>query len=86
MIRMNVRMHKRALSRALTLTDKAIGGRLAEERRRLGITQSTMAQAGGVKLRAQMYYEAGKRSPDALYLSRLTKIGVSVLYVLTGRR
>jgi transcriptional regulator with XRE-family HTH domain len=60
--------------------------RLQEERKRLGLSQSEFGEAGGVQKRAQINYESGERQPDALYLQRLTTIGVDVLYVLTGKR
>jgi len=60
------------------------GARLREERERLNVTQEFMANAGGVKILAHQNYEKGKRSPDAEYLSRVSALGVDVLYVLTG--
>ena len=64
-----------------------IGARLREERKRLGLTQEQMARIGGVQRRAQCAYEAGERSPDALYLSQATISGpIDVLYVLAGMR
>ena len=74
-------MHKRA-SRA----SKAIAARLASERRRLGLTQTEMARAAGVGLRVQAYYEAGERSPDALYLNRIALAGADVAFIVTGNR
>lgn len=64
----------------------SIGARLREERERLGVNQTAFASMGGVLKGAQVNYEAGKRSPDAAYLSALAECGVDVLYVLTGRR
>jgi transcriptional regulator with XRE-family HTH domain len=60
--------------------------RLREERVRLGVTQDTLATAGGVQRRAQANYEAGERAPDVSYLAGVAKHGVDVLYVITGRR
>lgn len=64
----------------------SIGSRLRAERERLGLTQSQFGELGGVKLRAQINYEAGQRSPDAEYLAKLETSGVDVPYVITGRR
>ena len=59
-----------------------IGKRLAEERTRLGMTQTQFAEAAGLKSRRTLsQYEADERSPDAAALA-----AVDVLYVLTGQR
>ena len=63
-----------------------IGKRLKEERVRLHYTQAAFAAIGGVLVNAQGRYERGQRSPNALYLARLSGIGVDLEYVLTGRR
>jgi len=65
---------------------KEITQRLREERIRLGLTQQTLATAGGVLVNAQNTYERGVRVPNAIYLANIAKIGVDVLYVVTGRR
>ncbi|WP_037011623.1 MULTISPECIES: helix-turn-helix transcriptional regulator [Ralstonia] len=39
------------------------GNRLAEERVRLGLSQSDMAEKGGVSARTYAYYESGEREP-----------------------
>lgn len=64
----------------------SIGARLSGERHRLGLTQEQFAKLGGVQRRAQAHYEAGKRTPDANYLTALSEGGVDVVYLLTGRR
>ncbi|WP_315807509.1 helix-turn-helix domain-containing protein [Pseudomonas sp. C9-3] len=63
-----------------------IGERLREERERLGLSQGSFGEIGGVKANAQGNYEKGERSPDAAYLSAVEAAGVDVLYVVTGRR
>lgn len=63
-----------------------IGERLKDERTRLGLSQSAFAEIGGVKKLAQINYEKGERFPDALYLSNLAKIGVDVLFIVTGQK
>jgi transcriptional regulator with XRE-family HTH domain len=60
--------------------------RLKEERERLGLNQEAFGAVGGVKKLAQFNYESGKRSPDADYLAAIAKIGVDVLYLITGQR
>lgn len=60
--------------------------RLREERERVGLSQSAMAEVGGVKKLAQHTYEKGDRSPTAEYLERLISTGVDVSYLFTGRR
>lgn len=63
----------------------SIGERLRDERGRLGLTQPALAAVGGVTKKTQVLYEAGERSPDAVYLAAVAAIGVDVLYVLTGQ-
>ncbi|WP_310731446.1 helix-turn-helix domain-containing protein, partial [Burkholderia pseudomultivorans] len=64
----------------------SIGARLREERLRIGLSQAEFAALGGLSNKAQLSYESGARSPDANYLAALAKIGVDVLYVITGER
>lgn len=63
-----------------------IGTRLREERERLGFSQVAMGDLGGVRKQTQLKYEKGDNSPDAAYLSILSKFGLDVLYVVTGIR
>jgi len=63
-----------------------LGERIRLERERLGLSQTEVGEVGGVKKNAQHNYETGKRQPDAAYLAAISKIGVDVLYVLTGVR
>lgn len=63
-----------------------ISQRLLEERLRLGLNKSQMAERGGVAQPTYLRYESGERSPDGDFLSAIDKAGVDVLYVLTGRR
>ena len=64
----------------------SISDRLKEERARLGISQAALAEIGGVVRRAQQNYESGLRTPDGDYFSKVAKIGIDVLYVITGVR
>lgn len=63
-----------------------IGGRLREERERLGFSQSAIGAIGGVKKLAQLKYEQGERYPGADYLAAVAKVGVDTLYIVTGER
>lgn len=63
-----------------------IGERLREERERLKLTQPVFADAAGAKKRTLIDWEQGISSPTAVQLSGLGKIGVDVLYVVTGTR
>lgn len=62
-----------------------IAERLAEERKRLGLSQTEFAALGGVGRKTQFNYESGERSPDAEYLAAVSGAGVDVLYVVTGK-
>ncbi|WP_254228404.1 helix-turn-helix domain-containing protein [Burkholderia gladioli] len=64
----------------------SIGNRLKEERMRIGLSQAEFAALGGLGKQAQLNYESDARSPDANYLAALSKVGVDVLYVVTGER
>lgn len=62
----------------------ALASRLKEERVRLGLNQDAMAAAAGLKRNAQIRYEKGDRSPDAVYLEAVAGLGVDIGYVITG--
>lgn len=64
----------------------SIGDRLLEERKRLNMNQTDMGKLGAVAYGTYANYEAGKRVPDAEFLSNLYAAGVDVIYVLTGTR
>lgn len=69
------------------IVDRSVlGNRLREERRRLNMSQSELAQAGQVSLSTQVGYETGARVPDLEYLLRVMKAGVDKDYLLTGSR
>ncbi|CQQ60750.1 helix-turn-helix transcriptional regulator [Yersinia enterocolitica] len=63
-----------------------IGGRIREERERIGLSQMAFGEIGGVKKLAQLKYEQGGRAPDALYLEAISRVGVDVQFVVTGVR
>ncbi|KJZ07802.1 hypothetical protein TW85_24720 [Marinomonas sp. S3726] len=62
------------------------GGRLREERERLGFSQEQLGAIGGVKKLAQLKYEKGERKPDVGYLSAVEKVGVDYVFVISGKR
>jgi transcriptional regulator with XRE-family HTH domain len=69
------------------LPEKAgIGVRLRAERERLGLGQLDLSEAGGVNRNTQGAYEKGERAPDASYLAAAARLGVDVLFVVTGVR
>ena len=61
-----------------------IGMRLKTERLRLGLTQQAFANLVHVSKSSQSGYEAGSRVPDAHYLDMAHRIGVDIMYVITG--
>lgn len=61
-----------------------IGARLREERARLGVSQTELANVCGVAKNTQLNYEKDERSPDAPYLLLAHKAGVDIHYVLFG--
>lgn len=63
-----------------------IGDRLKEERLALGLSQPQLAAVGLVKPNAQSHYESGKRMPKSDYLIEIGKVGIDLLYVVTGKR
>ena len=64
----------------------SIGDRLREEREKLSLNQTQLAELTGTTRKTQFNYETDARRPDADYLATATSVGVDVLYVLTGQR
>ncbi|UCV08478.1 helix-turn-helix domain-containing protein [Dechloromonas denitrificans] len=60
------------------------GGRIREERERLGWSQATFAKDANVHRKTQINYEIGERKPDSEYLQAIARLGVDVGYVLFG--
>lgn len=60
--------------------------RLREERKRTGLTQTELAEIGGVLKNAQSLYESGARKPDSDYLQAIARAGVDLGYVILGKR
>jgi len=64
----------------------SFGGRLAEERKRLGLKQADFADLVGTDVPKQSLYENDRRELRAEYLGRLVEADVDVVYILSGRR
>ena len=63
-----------------------ISDRLREERLRLGLSQTELAEKAGIAKNTQHNYEKGIRQPDAAYLTAVADAGVDILYVIRGLR
>lgn len=63
-----------------------LGSRLRDERKRLGMNQTEFVELIGVSRGSQVAYEADKKIPGGAYLASIEKVGIDVLYVLTGKR
>ena len=63
-----------------------ISTRLQEERKRLGLTQESVAEKLGATKRSVINWEGGAALPGAEVLARYAAAGADVLYILTGQR
>ncbi|MDY0011314.1 MAG: helix-turn-helix domain-containing protein [Rhodocyclaceae bacterium] len=63
-----------------------LGGRIREERERLGLSVAKFAAGAGVSDRSQRNYEAGDRLPDASYLVAAGALGADTDFILTGEK
>lgn len=63
----------------------SFGRRLLEERLRLGLSQESFAEVGGIKRSSQHLYEKDVRHPDAVYLAKIHAAGADLGYLITGR-
>lgn len=63
-----------------------IADRLKSERKRLGLTQESLAESAGIKRITLQSWERGLSSPPSIALSALGSVGMDVLFVLTGER
>ena len=62
-----------------------LGARLLEERNRLGMTQTQLAEVGGVSKGSQILYEKGKPFTSD-YLNAVAEAGLDIIYLITGQR
>lgn len=65
---------------------RSFGERLREERVRIGLSQTEMAEVGGVKRTTQHIYESDIRVPDLKYLDRVRDAGADLSYLVLGVR
>ncbi|UBQ43970.1 helix-turn-helix domain-containing protein [Comamonas thiooxydans] len=63
-----------------------MGERLKEERERLGFNQSDFAVLAQTTRKTLFNWESGDASPNAAALAGWAKLGLDVLYVVTGER
>ncbi|WP_371133368.1 helix-turn-helix domain-containing protein [Pseudomonas sp.] len=63
-----------------------LGARLKAERERLGLNQTDFAAVAGASKHAQINWEKGAAAPNATALDAWEKLGLDVLYVVTGKR
>lgn len=64
----------------------SLGERIREERTRLDLTQEVFAAGCDTSKRQQIKYEKDDQSPGAAYLAGACRLGVDVVYLLTGMR
>jgi len=62
------------------------GGRLREERLRLGYRLGPFSVLGGVAAGDQQLYESGQRLPQADYLASIGRGGADLTYICLGIR
>lgn len=65
---------------------KKFGASLSNERKRLGLKASQMAEYCGVKTASQYLYEKGDRLPNADYIDRAIELGVAGELLLPSLR
>jgi len=70
----------------LKQTSKEIGIRLAQERRKLGLSQEELAKLADSTNQSQSNYELGKRYPNAKYFALIANLGADIQYIVTGLR
>jgi len=72
------------MSKPISTIPNGFGLRLTEARKRLGLTQSQLAEIGGIKRLAQSQYERETSSPTVRYLAAIAEAGVNLNRVLFG--
>ena len=69
---------------AMSTYEDTFHARLRKARKQLRLSQTEMAEVGGVGRSTQANYEAGERLPDAEYLARIAGRGADVTWIITG--
>lgn len=64
---------------------EGFGERMRQERKRLGLTQETLAHRVGVRQQTILQYEKGSTSPSVQFLYALHGIGFNLQYLLLGK-
>jgi transcriptional regulator with XRE-family HTH domain len=64
----------------------SIGERLKEERERLGLTLVAFAELSGSKKNTVVDWQKNVSSPPLAKLSALEKLGLDIIYIITGNR
>jgi transcriptional regulator with XRE-family HTH domain len=64
----------------------SLGDRLREVREEMGLSQTELAEIGGVIRNTQGSYERGERMPDTGYMQKIGEAGADIIYILTGIR
>ena len=72
------------MSQAISTIPDGFGLRLAQERKRLGFTQSELAEVAGIKRLAQSQYERESSSPPVRYLAAIAHAGINLHQLLFG--
>lgn len=62
------------------------GERLKEERKRLKLSQTELAELAQVTKQSVFAYEKGNRKPDAAFLEAAANAGMDMSYLFTGER
>jgi transcriptional regulator with XRE-family HTH domain len=70
------------MSKPISTIPDGFGLRLIDERKRLGLTQSELAEIGGIKRLAQSQYERETSSPNVRYLAAIAEAGVNLKQLL----
>lgn len=63
---------------------RQLGGRLKEERKRLGLSLVEFARRAGIHRNTQANYESGQREPDQAYYEAAAFLGVRLTYIMEG--
>lgn len=82
----NVQFSKHHSDLLEAVKSQTFGERLREERAKIGLTQTAMAEIGGVKRTTQHIYETDIRVPDLHYLTRIRDAGADLAFLVLGER